>query len=202
MSIAVAVRKRGQIVVAADSQESFGDRRVLRDNHGASKIVRAGSSYIASTGWGAYDNILRDYLARGSRPRLGSEPAVFAFFIDFWRQLHKRYQFVNDQVAADDDDRSPFADLDSSFLVANRTGIYYVSSNISVMEFKRYYAIGSGASYALGALHALYDQGLGAESLARRACEAASAFDVSSGGDIDVHVCVEAPRAATRARAR
>ena len=73
---------------------------------------------------------------------------MFAFFITFWRQLHKRYQFVNDQVA-DEDDPSPFADLDSSFLVANRTGIYYVSSNISVMAFKKYYAIGSGASYAL-----------------------------------------------------
>jgi ATP-dependent HslUV protease, peptidase subunit HslV len=185
MSIAVAVRKRNQIVVAADSQESFGDRRVLRDNHDASKIVRAGTSHIAMTGWGVYDNIMRDYLARVQRPRLGSERAVFAFFIAFWRQLHKRYQFVNDQVG--EDDPSPFADLDSSFLVANRTGIYHVSGNISVMAFKKYYAIGSGASYALGALHALYDQpGLKAEALARRACEAASAFDVSSGGDIDV----------------
>jgi ATP-dependent HslUV protease subunit HslV len=199
MSIAVAVRKRGHIVVAADSQESFGDRRVLRDNHSASKIIRTGSSYIASTGWGVYDNILRDYLARVTRPRLGSERAVFAFFITFWRQLHKRYQFVNDQVA-DEDDPSPFADLDSSFLVTNRTGIYYVSGNISVMAFKKYYAIGSGASYALGALHALYDQGLGAEALARRACEAAIAFDACSSGDIDVCVCVEAPLAATRAR--
>jgi len=200
MSIAVAVRKRDQIVVAADSQESFDDRRVLRDNHGASKIVRAGSSYIASTGWGAYDNILRDYLARISRPRLGSERAVFAFFIAFWRQLHKRYQFVNDQPG-ENDDPTPFADLDSSFLVVNRSGIYYVSSNISVMEFTKYYAIGSGASYALGALHALYGQPLAADALARHACEAASAFDVGCGGDIDVQR-VAGARSGARARAR
>ncbi len=200
MSIAVAVRKRDQIVVAADSQESFDDRRVLRDNHGASKIVRAGSSYIANTGWGAYDNILRDYLARISRPRLGSERAVFAFFIAFWRQLHKRYQFVNDQPG-EHDDPTPFADLDSSFLVVNRSGIYYVSSNISVMEFTKYYAIGSGASYALGALHALYGQPLAADALARRACEAASAFDVGCGGDIDVQR-VAGARSGARARAR
>ncbi len=186
MSIAVAVRKRGRIVVAADSQDTFNDRRVLRDNHGASKIVRTGSSYIACTGWGVYDNILRDYLARGARPRLGSERAVFAFFIAFWRQLHKRYQFVNDQVP-DENAPSPFADLDSCFLVVNRSGLYYVTGNISVMAFKKYYAIGSGASYALGALHVLYDQDLSAEALARRACQAASTFDVYCGGDIDVH---------------
>jgi len=185
MSIAVAVRKGSEIVVAADTQENFGDRKILRAAHVASKILRVGSTYVAMTGWGLYDNILRDYLARMKRPRLGSEREVFSFFVAFWRQLHKRYSFVNDQV--EEQEPSPFADLDASFLVVNRRGIFHVSSNMSVMEFKQYYAIGSGAPYALGALQALYSQRLDAEAIARAACAAATSFDVYCGGELDVH---------------
>jgi tetratricopeptide (TPR) repeat protein len=39
MSIAVAVRKGKTVVVAADSQENFGDRKVVGTNHRASKIM-------------------------------------------------------------------------------------------------------------------------------------------------------------------
>jgi ATP-dependent protease HslVU (ClpYQ) peptidase subunit len=57
---------------------------------------------------------------------------------------------------------------------------------MSVMAFREYYAIGSGASYALGALHALYATERDPATLARRGCEAAIAFDVYCGGEIDV----------------
>jgi ATP-dependent protease HslVU (ClpYQ) peptidase subunit len=183
MSVAVAVRKGSTIVVAADTQENFGDEKVPRANHGSSKILRIGRTYVAMTGWGVYDNILRDYVTRG-RPRLGSEREIFTFFMTFWRQLRRRYSLVNDQ--AHEDDPSPFADLDSSFLVAGRAGIFYVSGNMSVIQLREYYAIGSGAPYALGALHVLSRQSLALETVARRACEAGTAFDVYSGGEIEV----------------
>ena len=184
MSIAVAVRKKGKTVVAADTQENFGDRKVLRTNHRSAKIMKVGSSYVAQSGWGLYENILGDYVARVGAPRLRNQREIFTFFIKLWKQLHQKYSFVNDQV--EQEDKSPFADLDSSFLVVNRAGIFQVSGNMSVTEFKEYYAIGSGAPYALGALHALYVQGLAAEDIARRACAAAMDFDVFCGGELDV----------------
>lgn len=185
MSIAVAVAKRGVIAIAADSQESFGDRRVLRENLRASKIARVGSAYIATAGWGLYENILEDYLARARTPRLTDRKSIFAFFMRLWKDLGKRYSMVNDQPHQDD--ASPFADLDSSFLVANRAGIFHVSGNLTVSEFQEFYAVGSGASYALGALQALRDGPLSAEAMARRACEAAMAFDIYCGGELDVY---------------
>lgn len=184
MSVAVAVRKGAKIAIAADTQENFGDQKVPRSNHGASKIVQVGRSYLAMTGWGLYDNIIRDYFASRRAPRFGSENEIFTCFVAFWRQLRRRYSMVNDQV--DEDDPTPFADLDSSFLIVNRAGIFHVSGNMSVIQFHEYYAIGSGAPYALGALHALHDQPLSADTLARRACEAGTAFDVYSGGALDV----------------
>ena len=185
MSIAVAVRKQGKTVIAADTQESFGDRRVLRSNHRSTKILHVGSAYVAQTGWGIYENILADYLSKGPVPRLRNGKEIFAFFVRFWKQLRHKYSFVKDQV--DSEDHSPFADLDASFLVVNRAGIFSIAGNMSVTEFKEYYAIGSGSSYALGALHALYPQRLTAEEIARQACEAATAFDIYCGGDLDLY---------------
>lgn len=198
MSIAVAVRKGGRTVVAADSQENFGDRKVPRTNHHAEKILRVGSSFLATTGWGLYDNVLRDYLARGRVPRFASSEEIFRFFVRFWKDLKSRYTLVNDQ--SHEDDPTPFADLDSSFLVVNRTGIYQVSGNMSVTRFEEYYAIGSGASYALGVLHALHGSRLGAEEIARQACLAAMAFDVFCGGEVDLFTAEAAPRRKARAR--
>ena len=170
MSIAVAVSKHGKIVVAADTQSNFGDRKVLRANHRSAKIMKVGASYLALTGWGIYGNILADYLSKAGAPRLRNETEVFTFFVRFWRQLHKKYSFVNDQ--ADADDKTPFADLDAS---------------LSVTQFNEYYAIGSGGSYALGALHALYNQDLEAEEIARGACIAATNFDIYCGGELDLY---------------
>jgi len=184
MSIAVAVRKGATIAVAADSQENFGDRKIVGSNHRAAKIMSLGGSELAMTGWGVYDNVFTDYMRSKRAPRFASEREIFTFFVRLWKDLRRRYSFVDDQVA--EDDRSPFADLDSSFLVANRHGIFHVSGDMSVMAFNEYYAIGSGASYALGVLHALYDSERDAATLARRACEAAIAFDVYCGGEIDV----------------
>jgi len=198
MSIAVAVAKAGTTVLAADSQENFGDRRLLRANHRAVKITTLGAAYLATTGWGVYENILEDYLGRVSPPKLVSRRAVFSFFVRFWKELGKSYPLVNEQPHQDDP--TPFADLDSSFLVVSAGGIFFVSSNMSVTQFGQYYAVGSGASYALGALHALYEQDLDAEVIARRACDAAIAFDIYCGGDLDV--CRVPQRVGRRSRAR
>jgi ATP-dependent HslUV protease subunit HslV len=183
MSIAVAVKKGRKTVIAADTQSNFGDRRVTVDNHRAPKIRRVGASYVATSGWGIYDDILRDHLTRVRRPAVKTEQQVFAFFMKLWKELHERYSLVNDQPH--EDDHSPFGDLDAAFLVVNKGTIMHVSGNMSVSRFEKYYAIGSGADFAMGALHALYDRIADAETLAREACAAAMAYDVFCGGAID-----------------
>jgi ATP-dependent protease HslVU (ClpYQ) peptidase subunit len=184
MSIAVAVTKGGRTVLATDTQDNFGDRRFADANHHATKMLKVGSSWIATTGWGLYENIFEDYLARSRPPRLTTKAAVFAFFLRFWKALEDRYSLVNNQ--SNRDDHTPFADLDASFLIVNRRGIFHVCGNMSVSEFSEYYAIGSGASYALGALHVLHGGRGGAEAIARTACESAIAFDLYCGGAVEV----------------
>ena len=185
MSIAVAVRKDDEIVIATDSITSFGSLQLDQSNHAAPKVVTIGDVHIAGTGWSKYDNILRDYVDRSRKKiELTTETGIFKFFHRLWTDLHEHYSFVNDQV---DDKETPFGDLDSSFLIAAPTGIFYVSSDMSVTEMKRYFAIGSGQDYALGACYTLIDGQLNAAEIADRSVRAACAFDVYCGGETSVY---------------
>lgn len=183
MSIAVAVRVEDEIVIATDSKRTFGSGAVPEHNLRDAKMRKIGNAYLATTGWGVYTNILDDYLRTARTPRLGDSASIFSFFRTFWKVLHERYAFVNDQSSEPD---SPFGDLDASFLVANPHGIFYVACDMSVTAFDNYYAVGSGATYALGALHALYSPTGDAETMARKAVAAASELDIYCGGDINL----------------
>jgi ATP-dependent protease HslVU (ClpYQ) peptidase subunit len=184
MSIAVAVQKQKEIVIAADTQDNFGSSTVSTENYRSRKIMQLGSSYIAATGWGIYEDILTDYVTKVSEVPLTTKAQVFTFFMKFWKDLHEHYSFVKDQTEEEHD--SPFGGLDATFLIANSHGIFYVSSNMSVTKFERYFAIGSGADFSLGVMYALYDGELPAESIARKAVSAAQTFNIYCGGETDV----------------
>lgn len=181
MSIAVAVKSQGRVVIASDTKRTFGSGEVPEANLSDVKLRKVGNSYLATTGWGLYSNILDDYLATRRNARLGDARSIFAFFRVFWKDLHQRYSFVSDQRH---DDESPFGDLDASFLIANPVGIFSVACDMSVTEFQQYYAIGSGAPYALGAMHTLYKDTADPEMVARKGTEAAMALDLYCGGKI------------------
>ena len=184
MSIAVAVRKNARIVLATDSQTNLGSERVPAANLSGPKFMPIGDVYLAATGWTLYSNIFADLLGRRRAvPRLDSETNIFKFFTGLWVELHERYNFVKDQA---DDADSPFGSLDSTFLVVCARGIYGVASDLSVLRYERYFAIGSGAPVALGAVHALYESESDAEALARSAAVAAIDHDVYCGHPVHV----------------
>jgi ATP-dependent protease HslVU (ClpYQ) peptidase subunit len=195
MSIALAIEKDGELIIAADTLTSFGHSKVPPTLHAAQKVRRVGTSYLAATGWGLYENILDDVLERRGAVRLGSRSQIFAFFLRLWNDLHKKYSFVDDQI--DEKESGPFGNLDSTFLIAGPAGIFYVGPDMSVTQVEHYFAIGSGAQFALGALHGLQGTKLGAEAIARRGVEAAIAFDTYCGGEVQIHRV-----AGRRARAR
>ena len=181
MSVAVAVKSQGRVVIASDTKRTFGSGAVPERNLTDMKIRKVGSAYLAMTGWGIYSNIFDDYLHGKRAPVLTDERRIFTFFRNFWRDLHDRYSFVNDQRQDED---SPFGDLDASFLIVNPNGIFSVACDMSVTPFEQYYAIGSGAGYALGAMHATYRSSADAERVARKGVEAAMDLDIYCGGEV------------------
>ncbi len=181
MSIAVVVKKDNKIVIGADTLQCFDSNMTGEDNLDESKLRRIGNAMVA--GWGLYDNILDDYLKEKKSVRLSTKQQVFLFFKRLWPVLHEKYSFVKDQC---DDNSSPFGELDSSFLIATKKRIFFVSSNMCVTEFRKFYAIGAGRDYAIGAMHVLYDQEKSAEEIARLAIESAISNNVYCGGSIEI----------------
>jgi ATP-dependent protease HslVU (ClpYQ) peptidase subunit len=181
MSVAVAVQKNRELVLATDTQSTFGTTRVPSNMNVSTKVRKIGSSYLATTGWGLYEDVLDDFLAKRKIRKLTDRKSIFHFYQKLWKDLHSVYSFVNDQCG--NKDETPFGHLDSSFLVTNRNGIFYVAPDMSVTQFSRFFAIGSGGLYSLGALHGLYDGGKSARELAGKAVEAAIAFCAYCGGE-------------------
>ncbi|MHC4320947.1 MAG: hypothetical protein ACYST3_01595 [Planctomycetota bacterium] len=183
MSIAVVVKKDNKIVIGADTLQCFDSNMTGVDNLDESKLRPIGNAMVAGAGWGLYDNILDDYLKGKKSVRLSTKQDVFLFFKRLWPVLHEKYSFVKNQC---DDATSPFGELDSSFLIATKKRIFFVSSNMCVTEFQKFYAIGAGRDYAIGAMHVLYDQEKSAEEIARLAIEAAISNNVYCGGNIEI----------------
>ncbi len=186
MSIIVAVTKNGETAIAADTLYLTGSQKDYgRDLSGRSKILRIGSSYIGLAGWSLYQNIIDFHFNKKRRvPALKDERVIFDFFLNFWKVLRERYSLVKDQR---DGTESPFTDLDSSFLIANKYGIFDIHGNLTVWRHSAFTAIGSGATYSLGAAHTLYNRKGSAADIAKASVEAAMRFDDACGGEIELH---------------
>jgi ATP-dependent protease HslVU (ClpYQ) peptidase subunit len=182
MTVAVAVRKDGRTIVAADSLVNFGGERYPTENSKFHKIQQVGDSLVVWSGWSLYAELLNAHLERLPPPSLHTEGEVFAFFVSFWRALQEEYTLLRPPGSRE----HPFAELDSIFLLANHAGVFRVSSDLDVTEFKRFAAIGSGAKYALGALQILYERERDPLEIAKRAVQVGIDSNVYCGGPIDV----------------
>ena len=182
MTVAVAVRKNGRTVLAADSLVNFGGQRFPPENCKFHKIHRLGDSLVVWAGWSLYAEMLNAHLEQHPPPPLCCESDVFAFFIKFWHAIRSDYTFMQPNSNND----HPFADLESTFLLASRAGIFRVQSDLDVTEFTQYSAVGTGAKYALGAMRVLYEQLDDTAEIARRAVQVGIDSDVYCGGPIDL----------------
>lgn len=177
MSTIVAVRKNGRASIAADSLTSFGHtRQNACYDRAPDKILRFEDSFIGVVGSAAHQMVLESALSSlDSKVDLHTRMGIFETF----RKLHpllKDEYFLNPKDEDDDDYESSRIDA----LIVNSAGIFGVFALREVFEYTRFWAIGSGSEYALGAMHAMYSQVSSAEDLALKGVEAGAEFDTSS----------------------
>lgn len=185
MSTVVVVRKAGIGAICADTLTKWGsvkESAAYVQNH--EKILQIGDTYVGMTGPATFKLILRDYFTEnGGDTRLDNPSAIFRAWNRLHRALKDRYFLLGEE---DKEDALESSRID--VLLLNRHGIFGVAAHRTVQEFSRFYAFGSGADFALGAMHALYDDpALSAEQVARRAIEAAAEFDDSTGLPLQCH---------------
>ena len=177
MTTIVVVIKNGRATLGADSLATYGSIKepssLFRSEE---KLIKCGATFIAIAGTATFKQALIEILRGQAMPDLDSVAAVFRFVNTSLGSLKEDYhlQTITDQGSPE------LVDMD--LLLLGTGGAFCVFSNRTVHEVAKYYAFGSGADIALGALHALYDGALDSEGLCRAALDAASTFDTQTGG--------------------
>src|SRR5215471_1315241 len=177
MTTLVAVRKNDEIAIAADSLTTVGETRLSADfDRTSDKIVHYNGTYIGLCGSAAHQLVFQSLLAKQGDLDFSNKGAIFETF----RLLHpilKEQHFLNPKEEEDD----PYESTQVTALVANEHGIFGVYSMREVFEYTRYWAVGSGREFALGAMHAQYARLRSAAAIAKAGIEAGATFDKNSG---------------------
>ena len=183
MATIVVVRKGDTAVLAADSLTTFGTTRLapVYDRH-PQKVLTYGDSFIGVAGSAAHQLVLENLVSRVKDLDFHGKAAIYESF----RKIHpllKDEAFLNPKEEEDD----PYESSQMTVMIANPSGIFAVYSMREVFEFDRFWAIGSGRDFALGAMFVLYGKGRSAASIAEAGVVAGAEFDTGTAGPIDIH---------------
>jgi ATP-dependent protease HslVU (ClpYQ) peptidase subunit len=178
MGTVLAVRKNGIICIAADSLTISGSSRKQTADYvvNCGKIIKCGPSYIGTASHSSWHATLKSYFnQKKKKPSLGTREEIFDELLNMHHILKEEYFLVPHENDEDQFESSRFESL-----IVNPHGIFKTYKLRSVQQFIHFIAIGTGASYALGALYALYDRLGSAEEIAKEALNVAAEFDDSS----------------------
>lgn len=177
MSTIVVARKNGIACIAADSLTTFGDIRLRSElDYNHDKIQVFGKTYMGIVGSAAHTLVAeRAFRDEEIAADFSDRDAAFDSLIRLHPVLKDKY-FLNAKDAEEDAYES--SQIDAVFI--NKNGIFALYSLREVYEYTRYWAVGSGATYALGAMHAVYDKAKSARDVARAGVMAGAEFDTSS----------------------
>jgi ATP-dependent HslUV protease, peptidase subunit HslV len=178
VSTIVAVIKNNVACIAADSLTSFGDTRQPAEYvTDYEKIIRfAEQNYIGIVGSAAHHLVMHNLIEKHADKINFSDR--FSIF-ESMRQIHpilKEEYFLNSK----DEDEDSYESSRVDALIMNSSGIFGLYSLREVDQYTRFWAIGSGAEFALGAMQVAYDLLDDAQAVARAGIEAGVCFDNSS----------------------
>lgn len=183
MTTCVVVKKGNQVAIAADSLVTFGDTRLSNAYESNNKVFRIGDSYITVAGTAAHFPVMRKLLTDlGDDCRLSTRDEVFQTFSRVHQILKESY-FLNPK----EDEEDPYESSQLTALIANPHGIFGVYSLREVFSFERFWGIGSGKSFALGAMYAAYERAETAREIAEIGVRAGVEFDKSSAAPFQIY---------------
>lgn len=180
MSTVVVVRLGSTACIAGDSLTTFGEQKqTARYDRCSDKLQRVDEGAMAIVGSAAHalvlDSVLRE---RRVRFDLRDRLAIFESFRRLHSELKEQY-FLNPKDEGEESDPYESSRIDA--LIAGPDGIFGVYALREVYEYARFWAIGSGAEYALGAMHACFETADSAEAVAEAGVRAGAEFDTGTG---------------------
>ena len=178
MSTIVAVVKNNFACIAADSLTSFGDTRQPAEYvTDYDKIIQfTDNNYIGIVGSAAHHLVMHNLIEKhAEKINFSNRFSIF----ESMRQIHpvlKEEYFLNSK----DEDEDSYESSRVDALIMNASGIFGLYSLREVDQYTCFWAIGSGAEFALGAMQVAYDLLDDAQAVARAGIEAGVCFDNSS----------------------
>ncbi len=177
MTTIVVVKKGGTAVIAGDTLTTFGSTRLASEHDAApEKILKHADTYFGIAGSAAHQLVLESLLKKHAEFTFRGREEIYESF----RKIHpllKDEAFLNPKEEDDD----PYESSQLTTLMVNPTGIYGVYSMREVFEFDKFWAIGSGRDFALGAMYAVYNGRTTAEEIARLGVRAGAEYDTGTG---------------------
>jgi ATP-dependent HslUV protease, peptidase subunit HslV len=178
MSTIVVVRKNNKVAIAADTLSTIGstksDSKYVANSE---KIIRFGDSYIGIIGTSAHGQVLESLIKKYPKKiSFNGVSDIFETYLRIHPILKEEFYLKTEE---EDDDEYESSQIDA--FIANPYGIFGMFSWRDVDEYNRFWAIGSGQNYALGAMYAVYDRIDDPEEIAKIGVYAGCEFDDGSG---------------------
>ncbi len=174
MSIVCAAIKDDEIAIAADTQMSLGSLvTTAEDLKNCDKLLRVNDNVIGIVGWTAMSTMLETIVSEKAR----------LFVMDDRKKIYKSLMKLHEEMKenyyleTDEHKSQPVESLQLDALIINRNGIFEFGSYREVNQYLRFWAIGSGSRYSLGAMEALYDKAIDAKELVETGVHTAAKFD-------------------------
>lgn len=181
----VVVRKNGIASIGGDKYASASILQKMPSEYvrNTEKVFSVGSSLLGTDENEAVTAALQQCFARKTKkPVFKNEAEIFSEFMNVHRMLREEY-FLWVPSKCD----GPFEPIGFNTLIANQHGIFGAFSSHAVIQYSRFYAIGRGCDYALGALEAMYESKRSAEDLVRLALEVSGQFEIEAGPPGAIH---------------
>ncbi|MFT4608679.1 MAG: ATP-dependent HslUV protease subunit HslV [Urechidicola sp.] len=187
MSTIVAAVKNGVACIAADSLTSFGDTKQSAEFVvNSDKILSLGDfstntesktmTYMGIVGSAAHHLVMQNLvLDHAEKIDLSDRMSIFTTLKTIHPILKEEY-FLNSKE--DDEDSYESSRVDA--LIMNENGIFGLYSLREVEQYSRFWAVGSGSEFALGAMQTAYEIYDTAEQIAQAGVVAGATFDNAS----------------------
>ena len=175
MSVVVAIKENGKVMIGADSQcTRGGTRRTLSNpnNYKVWRVLDAENCLLAHVGLVREANIIR--VARELVPEMAQIKNKIDFSFVVQHLVPRMFAELEEYRAIKKSD-GPL-EFDSSFLFAYKDKLFYISGNATVIEIDDYVAIVSGECEAIGSL--LSTEGEPSEERIKKAIKASAASDI------------------------
>jgi len=181
VSTIVAVLKNNIACIAADSLTSFGDTKQAAEFvTDSDKIIRftgvVSDNYMGIVGSAAHQLVMQSLIINHA------EKIDFSNRLTIFNTLKTIHPILKDEyfLNSKEEDEDSYESSRVDALIMNANGIFGLYSLREVDQYSKFWAVGSGAEFALGAMHAAYDQFDDADVIARTGIEAGAIFDNGS----------------------